>query len=103
MIVQKYEIQGGAAVGFTLRCPHKQNATKSVPLTPKQKRNGSMPQTKQVPLFVGSRGCMDCVYNLNRWYVPNGEAAAYVCCSFPVHSWEVPQRELDYIRRGGMG
>lgn len=105
MIVQKYEIQGGASVGYTLRCPHGQYATKYVPLTKTQrKRNGCTPQAaRQYPLFVGSRGCMDCAYNLNRWYVPKGEAAAYVCCSFPVHTWDVPKHEIEFIRHGGFG
>lgn len=100
-MIHKYEIQGGPSVGYTMRCPHQLNVTERARLstTKQRQRYGLNRPTIERPLFVGTRGCMDCSYNLNRYHT-QGERAAFVLCSFPVYSWDVPQLEIKAIRNG---
>ena len=98
-MVNTYEIQGTPTTGYSRRCPHKLNVTENVRLTSKQQRQryGLNRPTVQRPLFVGSRGCMDCAYNLTK-FAPLGDRSPFVLCSYPVYSWDVPRAEIVAIR-----
>lgn len=100
-MIHKYEIQGGPSVGYTMRCPHQLNVTERARLstTKQRQRYGLNRPTIERPLFVGTRGCMVCSYNLNGHH-PQGERAPFVLCSYPVYSWDVSQLELKAIRNG---
>ena len=100
-MINQYEIQGTPTTGYSMRCPHKLNVTVPVRLstTKQRQRYGLNRPTVEKPLFVGSRGCMDCSYNLNK-YASMGERGPIVYCSFPVYSWDVPRADIVRLRGG---